>query len=240
MIKNVVHQVDCNEFMRNIPTNHYDLAIVDPPYFDGPQNKNYFGNLASGSNVKRLCKNSKHWQLATEKYYEELLRISNKYIFWGCNYYPKFPFHTGRIIWDKVNGKTDFSDCEIAATNIFDHVRQFAYMWSGMLQGLSITAGRIHQGNKRKNEKRIHPTQKPVILYKWILQNYAKPGQTIFDSHVGSGSIRIACHDMGYDFEGCELDPDYWTAQEARYKNHASQQTLFTPEEIYQEANHAL
>jgi len=88
------------------------------------------------------------------------------------------------------------------------------------------------QGNMKNKESRIHPTQKPVALYKWLLKNYAKPNDKIFDSHVGSGSIRIACHDMGFDFEGCEIDKDYWEAQEERYNNHVSQQDLFTPEVI--------
>jgi site-specific DNA-methyltransferase (adenine-specific) len=84
-----------------------------------------------------------------------------------------------------------------------------------------------------RGAEKIHPTQKPVALYKWLLKNYAKPGDKIFDSHVGSGSIRIACHDMGFDFEGCEIDKDYWEAQEARYKAHASQLDMFTPETLF-------
>jgi site-specific DNA-methyltransferase (adenine-specific) len=95
----------------------------------------------------------------------------------------------------------------------------FSFRWNGMLQG-----------NMKNKETRIHETQKPVALYKWLLKNYAKPNDKIFDSHVGSGSIRIACHDMGFDFEGCEIDKDYWEAQEKRYKTHVSQQDLFTPE----------
>ena len=102
----------------------------------------------------------------------------------------------------------------------------YRYGWRGNVQGNMINW---------KNEgpdRRIHPTQKPIALYKWLLQNYAKPGQTIFDSHVGSGSIRIACHDLGFDFEGCEIDPDYWQAQEDRYNQHIDQGDLFGKDEI--------
>ena len=124
--------------------------------------------------------------------------------------------------WDhKAPSLNDFADCELAWTSFKTAVRQFSFRWLGMLQG-----------NMKNKEKRIHPAQKPIALYKWLLQNYAKPGQTIFDSHVGSGSIRIACHDLGFDFEGCEIDPDYWQAQEDRYNNHILQGGLFGKEEI--------
>ena len=229
---NIVHLIDCMDFMKDKPDNCYDLAIVDPPYFDGPQAKVYYGGLVSSTGVKRLQKNSKHWQKVDIDYFNQLTRISNTYVFWGCNYYPELQFHTGRFIWDKVNITSPFSDCEIAATNIFDHARLYRYMWNGMLQGKSLLQGNVPLGNKAKNEKRIHPTQKPVVLYKWLLQNYAKPGQTIFDSHVGSGSIRIACHDMGFDFEGCEIDADYYKAQEKRYQIHAAQGDLFNSDEM--------
>ena len=103
--------------------------------------------------------------------------------------------------------------------NKIDYVK---ITWHGMIQE-----------NMKNKESRIHPTQKPVALYKWLLKNYAKPNDRIFDSHVGSGSIRIACHDMGFDFVGCEIDKDYWEAQEARYKQHAMQIDLFTPQALF-------
>ena len=147
----------------------------------------------------------------------QLERISKHYIVLGCNYYNWIPSGHGRIVWDKCNGKSSYSDCEIAATNLFDSVRLFRFMWNGMMQGKSIEEGHIMQGNKKKNEKRIHPTQKPVALYDWILQKYAKPGMSIFDSHVGSGSSRIAAWNYGCDFTGCEIDPFYHLAQEKRF-----------------------
>ena len=212
----VIWNCDCMDAMRQMPDNAFDLAIVDPPYFDGPQSKTYYGKLASSTNVLRLSKNSKHWEKVTPEYFDELQRISRAYIFWGCNYYNNFKFHTGRIIWDKVNPSSSFSDCEIAATNLFDHVRIVKYMWNGMLQGRSISAGRIAQGNKKLNEKRIHPTQKPVILYKWLLKNYAKLGDKILDTHLGSASSAIAAYEMGFEFTGYEIDYAYFKGAKDR------------------------
>ena len=155
----------------------------------------------------------------------ELKRVSKEQIIWGANHFiSKVPYDSPCwIVWDKDNGNTDFADCELAWTSFKTAVRKFKYRWQGMLQ---------EYGGDRK-EFRIHPTQKPVALYKWLLKNYAKPNDKIFDSHVGSGSIRIACHDMGFDFEGCEIDKDYWEAQEKRYKEHSQQNDLFTPEVLF-------
>ncbi len=234
---NKVHLIDCMEFMENKPDKYYDLVIVDPPYGLGEdggkcrssyvRQKNGFKMFVRGDYPKR------QWDKIPPpaEYFVELQRVSKQQIIWGCNNY-SIQLGSARIIWDKVNKGADQSDCEIAYYSEGRKVDLFRYMWRGMMQGKSILEGHIVQGNKKKNERRIHPTQKPVALYKWLLQNYAKPGQTIFDSHVGSGSIRIACHDMGFDFEGCELDPDYWQAQEDRYNNHIQQNDLFEKEEM--------
>ena len=108
--------------------------------------------------------------------------------------------------------------CELAFSSFGIKCNRFDFLWAGF--------------KKQEQEYRIHPTQKPVALYKWLLKNYAKPNDKIFDSHVGSGSIRIACHDMGFDFEGCEIDKDYWEAQEERYQMHTMQLDLFSGEEM--------
>ena len=134
------------------------------------------------------------------------------------NYYPYGIFSSGRIVWNKVNGKSSFSDCEIAFCSMIDTVRMFTYMWNGMCQGKSLKEGHLQQGDKRKNEKRIHPTQKPVALYAWLLQNYANPGDKILDTHLGSGSSRIAAYKMGFDFYGTEIDKEYFDAQEKRFR----------------------
>lgn len=145
---------------------------------------------------------------------------------WGCNYFD-YHFAPGRIVWDKCNEGSSFSDCEIAATNCHDSVRLFRYMWNGMMQGKSIAEGFIQQGNKALNEQRIHPTQKPVALYVWLLQKYAKPGDKILDTHLGSGSSRIAALELGLDFVGYEIDERYYEAQERRFEEYASQGSLF-------------
>jgi site-specific DNA-methyltransferase (adenine-specific) len=204
------------EFMKGIPDKYYELAIIDPPYGIG------VNGSVGGNNLSKVSKyKNKGWdkQPPSKKYFKELIRISQNQIIWGGNYFlyalnetPCF------IVWNKENSG-NFADCELAWTSFKTATRMFSFRWNGMLQG-----------NMKNKETRIHETQKPVALYKWLLKNYAKPNDKIFDSHVGSGSIRIACHDMGFDFEGCEIDKDYWEAQEKRYKTHVSQQDLFTPE----------
>lgn len=123
------------------------------------------------------------------------------------------------------------TECEIAATNAHDSVRLFRYMWNGMMQGKSVTSGHIMQGNKALNEKRIHPTQKPVALYSWIFQHYTNPGDKILDTHLGSGSSRIAAFDAGLSFWGFEIDKYYYTKQEERFAAHTAQLDLFHPSE---------
>lgn len=152
--------------------------------------------------------------------------LPKKYIVWDSNYYPVV-FPSGRIIWDKCNGGSTFSDCEIAATNCHDSVRLFRYMWNGMMQGKSITEGHIQQGNKALNEQRIHVTQKPVALYEWIFLHYARPGFKVLDTHLGSGSSRIAAYDAGLDFVGFEIDPVVFAAQDERFADHTAQVSLF-------------
>lgn len=203
--------MDCMEGMKEYPDRYFDLAIVDPPYFSGPERRQYYGQKESPIGVKRVYQKSECWNIPNAHYFSELERVSGRYIVWGCNYF-QWNFAPGRIIWDKCNGKSSFSDAEIAATNLFSSVRLFPYMWNGMFQGKSIEEGRIQQGNKKLNEKRIHPTQKPAALYEWLLRKYAKPGWRILDTHVGSGSSLIACERMGFEAVGFEIDPFYFHA----------------------------
>lgn len=214
----IVHNIDCMEFLRCQPDRSFDLAIVDPPYFSGPERRSYFGSAKSTTGVsRRFYHKSEKWQVPGPEYFDELLRVARHYIVWGCNYY-KYPFHPGRIIWDKCNGASSFSDCELAATDLFDSVRLFRFMWNGMMQGKSIREGHIMQPDKSKNEKRIHPTQKPVLLYAWLLETHAQAGWRILDTHLGSGSSRIAAYKLGFDFTACELDPHYFAAQQTRFE----------------------
>lgn len=211
---NKVYLADCMDIMRNMPDKSVDLCIVDPPYG--------IGNFSpTGGSVGTSCK-GKDWDIQwndsiPEKiYFSEIARISKNQIIWGANYYNCFSNIGGALVWHKGTINPVFSQCEIASLSFQKRVDYININWQ---------AGFARQ----KEGDTIHPCQKPVALYKWLLKNYAKPNDKIFDSHVGSGSIRIACHDMGFDFEGCEIDPDYWQAQEDRYREHILQPTLFSP-----------
>lgn len=162
-------------------------------------------------------------------YFDELFRVSKNQIIFGGNYFVEeiAKNSTCWIVWDKCNGNSKFSDCELAWTSFNKGVRKFSYMWNGMLQGKSITHGNIAQGNKLLNEKRIHPTQKPVALYTWILQNFANEGWKLLDTHVGSASSLIAFSDAGFDFCGFEIEKNYFDMACERFFQHKSQITLF-------------
>ena len=208
---NIVWNVDCMEHMKGVPDNYFELAIVDPPYglkWGSVENLLECGDLDL---LKKNSKKSLEWDIKPPLiYFNELKRISQKYIVFGYNYFTEFLGNSNNIIvWNKgVTGNKFLSRHEIlyASFNASD-----------------IININVKQG---KNVK-IHSCEKPVAIYKWLLQNYAKPGDKILDTHIGSGSIRIACHDMGFDLTGCELDPDYWQAQEDRYQRHIQQGSLF-------------
>lgn len=203
--------------MAEYPDKYFGLAIVDPPYFKGPNRKNYHvgrNNICSTGDYRTI----KTWDLPTSEYFKELKRVSKNQIIWGANYYSdRFPSKSRCwIVWDKVNGESDYSDAELAYTSFDSPVRIFKYMWSGMHQG---SLG----GDTRLNEKRIHPTQKPVILYRWLLKNYVQFGDKILDTHMGSGSIAIACHYMNFDLTACDLDPECCKEAITRYREETSQ-----------------
>lgn len=221
-----LYNADCMDIMRDMPDEAFDLAIVDPPYFDGPQTLGYYGAEITKIGVRRGGYDRKHWTIPDADYFRELFRVSKHQIIWGCNYF-QFPFGPGRIVWDKVNAGTSFSDCELAYCSMIRTVRKFTFMWNGMLQGKSIAEGHIQQGNKKLNEKRIHPTQKPVALYKWCLSQYAKPQYKILDTHFGSGSHGIACHDLGFELVAIDIDTDCCTSAAKRIKAHQAQINLF-------------
>lgn len=212
------------EGMREYPDNYFDLAVVDPPYFSGPEKRAFYGKRISTIGVKRIYKTSHNWDLPTKEYFQELYRVSKNQIIFGVNYFTEYMnFGSGRIIWDKCNGNSSFSDCEIAYCSMHDSVRLFPFMWNGMMQGKSIADGRTQQGDKRKNEVRIHQTQKPVKLYEWIYTKYANAGMKILDTHLGSGSSRIAAYNMDLNFVGFEIDEVYFYDQEKRWEE-ATQQ----------------
>lgn len=216
---------DCMEYMRTLPNNAFDLAIVDPPYFNGPNKSGYYGKGYSSLGVQR----AKHydslaaWSVPDEKYFEELQRVSKHQIIWGANHFAgKFDSSSSCwIVWDKDNGHSSFADCELAYTSFKSAARLFKYVWNGMHQG-------CYGGNVRKNETRIHPTQKPTALYSWLLENYAKPGQRILDTHLGSASSAIAAYYFGVDFVGTEIDSEMYSAASQRFKMMTAQKDLFS------------
>jgi len=196
--------------MARYPDNYFELAIVDPPY------KNEFKIVANG----KAAKVKKDYNLSLlngqpkNEFFIELKRVSKNQIIWGVNYY-SFYLGAGRIVWDKDNTGV-YSDCELAYHSFSDVTRKFEFRWNGMLQG-----------DMKNKETRIHPTQKPVALYKWLLDKYAKDGDKILDTHLGSGSIAIACHEYGFELTACELDTEYYEKAVERIKNHVAQQKLF-------------
>ena len=219
---------DCMEGMARYADKHFDLAIVDPPYYSGPERRTYFGSKVSKTGVTRTYHKSEKWEVPGARYFEELERVSKHYIVWGCNNYD-WHFAPGRIVWDKCNGSTTFSDAEIAATDLIRTVRLYPFMWNGMCQGRSIYDGRTQQGNKSLNEKRIHPTQKPVALYEWLLLTFAKPGWCILDTHVGSASSLLACNRLGFEVVGFELDEGNYQRARKRIDEELAQLSFLDP-----------
>jgi len=205
---------DNMELMARYEDNHFDLAIVDPPY---------------GINItknKRLNNNSKKdWdkEIPTPEYFKELFRVSKNQIIWGGNYFIEYLKNTRCYLnWDKLNHSDTYADCEMAWTSFDKNAKIFKYMWDGNRYGF---IGAI-QGVGKKSI-RTHPTQKPVALYEWLLMNYAKEGDKILDTHLGSGSIAIACNNLGFDLTACELDKEYYNAAIKRIQQHKSQIRMF-------------
>ena len=210
------YNIDCIEFMKTKPDNYYDLAIVDPPY-----GINMDGGKIGGNNCgKAKDYTQKDWdkEPPSLEYFKELMRVSKNQIVWGANHFiSRMPFDSSCwIIWDKENGENDFADCEMAWTSFSTAVRKFNFRWAGMLQG-----------NMKDKEIRIHPTQKPKDLYRWILKNYAKPNDLILDTHGGSMSISIACDMEGFDLDVTEIDTEYFINGQKRYEQYKQQPQLF-------------
>lgn len=219
------HNADCMEIMAAYPDKHFDLAIVDVPYGVGEDGKS---NHSRGRLVAATVYHPKNWdEPPFQEYFVELFRVSKNQIVWGANHFITKMAKDSPcwIVWDKVNGGSDQADCELAWTSFKTAVRMYQFMWAGMRQG-DPSDGRFMQGNKALNEKRIHPTQKPVSLYSWLLAQYAEPGMKILDTHLGSGSIAIACYNHKMSLVGCELDADYFQAAMERIKRETNQVLL--------------
>jgi len=225
--KSEAYHLDCMKYMAGAPDKTFAIGLADPPYALGQ-------NLAKARSRSKLAATAvKHdfdWDNAIpgREYFKELIRVTRNQIIWGANYFPEVcgvPFKAPRrqeyqkfieehptnwIIWDKVNGDSDFSDCELAYTSFPICTQIFYFMWAGMRQGLSMQHGTVMQGNKALNEKRVHPTQKPLPLYQWQLQTFAKPGDTILSTHMGSQNDRIAAYKMGFAYFGTEISEQHY------------------------------
>lgn len=215
--------MDCMELMSQYDDNHFDLAIVDPEYGIGEGNKTSHGSKKG--QVKFTTYKKKNWdnKPPDKIYFDELFRVSKNQIIWGANYFSNYlPPSKGYVFWDKdFSEKFSFSAGELAFTSFNIALKKVKIKRSEWINCTS--------NNRRIAEAsaRIHPTQKPVALYRWLLTNYAKEGDLILDTHLGSGSIAIACHELGFDLVGSELDPDYYAAMMKRFDQHARQKLLF-------------
>lgn len=226
--------MNCMDGMKEFPDKYFDIAIVDPEQGrkeHGGKNRSGYVKQKNGSKI--FVKDGQYinrgwdYEPAGKEYFDELMRVSKHQIIWGANYFD-YPLTGGRIIWDKCNDGSDQSDAEIAYNSLTNRVDIFRYMWRGMFQGKSISEGTIQQGNKKLNEKRIHPTQKPVNLYRWILQKYEIPKEwKVLDSHVGSASSLIAFDEAGLQFVGFEKDEYMYRISSERYRQETAQIRLF-------------
>ena len=217
-VPSVVYNEDCVEGLKRFSDKHFDLAIVDPPYgIDIAEKSDRLGKAktkwASGGSFKHYEYSDWDKNTPDDEYWFELFRVSKNQIVWGWNFYDyNFPKTKCFLVWDKV-GRDDRADGELAWTSFNKPAKVFRY---------SRADAYINDCDVK-----IHPTQKPVKLYDWIFYKYAKPENKILDTHLGSGSSRIAAHKAGLDFVGCEIDPDYYQAQERRFKDYVSQLRLF-------------
>lgn len=213
------YNMDCMEGMREFPDKYFDLAIVDPVYGDVTK-----GGYMTGQGGEHAAKRKTYhlglWDQPKTgpDYFQELQRVSKNQIVWGGNYFCiNLPVSQGWIVWDKKHPEgIKFADCELAWTSFDIATRIFRYLWNGMIQE-----------NMKNKEFKIHPTQKPVALYEWILSNYAKEGDVILDTHVGSASSLIACHNTHHDYVGFELDKNYYELAKRRLDNETAQMNIF-------------
>ena len=211
----MIYNKDCMEAMKDMSDNQFDLAIVDPPYGIGD-----FRNSKSQKHHKNIDWNN---NIPEINYFKELKRISKNRIIFGVNYYGKYVEDVGRIIHDKTgggkrNGPKELSDCDIASHSFGVNMKIYHYTSIGNVIGNKIDW---------ENQMRWHPCQKPIALYEWLLMKYAKEGDKILDTHLGSGSIAIACHNLGFDLTGYEIDKEYFEAANKRIEQHKAQKKLF-------------
>lgn len=229
MSLSVVYNCDRMVFLKRFPDKFFDLFIDDPPYGIGADTPSVKPNTVRQSNgnvisIKQSIYPKSDWdsKVPPPEYFDEVKRVSKEQIIWGVNYF-NYDFTGGRIVWDKLNGDTDQYDCEIAYCSINNRTDLVYYMWRGMIQGSycgrNLNKAINQKGNKKLNEKRIHPCQKPVILYAWLLNQYSKKGDKIGDAHMGSQSCRIAAYKLERDFWGCDRDEHFFNAGDERFRS---------------------
>ena len=207
--------IDCMEYMKTLPDKAFELAVVDPPYGNGggefsSRNGTRFGGRFDRYDKDKKLRKKSNWDYVPgEDYFKELFRVSKNQIIWGGNYFSLPPCRCF-IIWEKTNIPENFSMamCEYAWCSFNDNAKIIELSSQGITN-------------------RFHPTQKPVALYEWIYSRYAKEGDKILDTHMGSGSSRIAAYNMGFDYVGCEIDKDYFEKEEERFREHSMQINLF-------------
>jgi len=223
---------DNMELMARYPDNYFDLAICDPPYGIGASKQSQSSSKIKGrknSIVKRSTLNSKNWdnEIPSQEYFNELFRVSKEQIIWGGNYFP-LPLINSWLIWNKLQVLETRSDGEMAWTSFKKPLKIVPLLQDGFKRGQNVGYNQpIIYNEPFSGKQTIHPTQKPVALYKWLLDKYAKQGDKILDTHLGSGSIAIACHDYGFDLTACELDKEYFDKAIKRIINHTNQTKLF-------------
>lgn len=217
------YNVDCMEYMRSLPDNFADIALVDPPYGIDLANMNMgAGKSKKASKIQNRKWVAKDWDKSTpdKEYFKELFRVSKNQLIFGGNYFELPPCY-GYVIWDKeIPNGLSFADCE--------------FIWSSFKYSAKICRYSAYLDKAGK----FHPTQKPTYIYTWLLQKFAKAGDKILDTHLGSGSSRIAAYDLGFDFYSTELDTEYFNKQEARFATHIAQTKLFTPAQLSAEQTH--
>lgn len=205
---NTAYMGDCLDFMRELPDKCIDLVLTDPPYFEDPESGKYWHG--SKQCVKKTYKKIEDWKIPTKEILNEIFRVSKHQIIWGCNYFNHDKIQGGRIVWDKGNHNSNLSSCEIAFISHYRRVDYYYQLWSGMVR-------------EAERFPRIHPTQKPVRLFKWCLEKYAPENALVFDPFLGSFTTAVACHHYGLNWIGCEKDPDYFRDGMERYVNETQQ-----------------
>jgi len=211
--KATLFNCDCNDLMAHVPENHFELSCVDPPY--GDFNGTIVRTGGTWSKKYQRDNNIKKWDFApTQDYFDELMRVSKNQIIWGGNYFV-LPPSKHFLIWEKQTISEGFS------------MAMCEYAWSSFLEN-----AKLFKYPPQRGSDGIHPTQKPVALYEWLLTNYAKQGDKILDTHLGSGSHAIACNNLGFELTACELDTDYFDASIKRIEQASKQAALFEPAQV--------